>query len=67
LAEQLNNLYLQSSSDNSNTTEYARFNSATYTVYVKDANNCTDPTPVQVTINENPVVNATETIASHVM
>jgi hypothetical protein len=23
----------------------------------EDANNCTDPTPVQVTINENPVVN----------
>ncbi|MDP3946643.1 MAG: gliding motility-associated C-terminal domain-containing protein [Lutibacter sp.] len=44
---------LSSDFSNSNTTGvFSGLSAGTYTVYVKDTNNCTDPSPVQVTITQ---------------
>ncbi len=52
---------------NSNTNgEFSGLTADTYTVYVKDGNDCTDPTQLQVTITEPDEVDATEVIADHI-
>nr|WP_319569545.1 gliding motility-associated C-terminal domain-containing protein [uncultured Draconibacterium sp.] len=57
---------LKNDFSNSNTNgKFTGLTAGTYTVYVKDGNDCTDPTQLKVTINEPKKVDATEVTADH--
>ena len=45
--------------------KFTGLTAGTYTVYVKDGNDCTDPTQLKVTITEPDEVDATEVTADH--
>ena len=57
---------LKNDFSNSNTNgKFTGLTAGTYTVYVKDGNDCTDPTQLKVTITEPDEVDATEVTADH--